>query len=177
MAIKDLVPKFGQGRERRVATRRESDPFREFQREMNRLFDDFLGGSGGLGGGLLPSAWARGHGMPEGGFSPRVNVDETDKAIRVTAELPGLDEKDVSVELGDASLTVRGERREEREDKTRGVVTRELSYGSFHRVIPLPADVDAAQAKATFRKGLLTVTVPKREDSASTRRRIAIESD
>ncbi len=176
MAIKDLVPRFGHGRERRLGPRQERDPFHAFQREMNRLFDDFFGAFEEPGFGLLPGT--RGGGLPlAGAFNPRVDVAETDKAVKVTAELPGLDEKDVSVELTDTALTLRGERREEKEDRGKDWTTRELSYGAFHRVIPLPSGVDAGKAKARFRKGLLTVTVPRQEGGRPARQAIAIESD
>src|SRR3546814_5339123 len=86
---------------------------------------------------------------------------ETDKEIRVTAELPGLDEKDVEITVEDGALTLRGEKRSEVEDKDRGYS--ELSYGRFERRIGLPKGVDRDQANATFRNGVLTVTLPKTE--------------
>jgi len=170
MAIKDLVPKFGRGRESVPARRGEWDPFRDFQREMNRLFDDFFTD--------FPLARRRGEG--EGAalaFRPRVDVAETEKEVKVSAELPGLDEKDVSVDMDDEAVTIRGEKKEEKEEKGKNWHTREQSYGSFYRVVALPASVDGARAKARFKKGVLTVTAPKREEAQPKRKSIPIETD
>lgn len=180
MTIKDLVPSFGKGRERSPARRRDDDPFQEFQREMNRLFDDFFGefdrpGRGRFG--LLPSRRESGTEWTGLEFSPRVDVSETDDTVEVTAELPGVDEKDVTVEMDDSSVTVRGEKKEEREQKGKNWFRREQSYGTFQRVIPLPASVDREKAKAKFRKGVLSISLPKREEDRPSRRTIDIETD
>jgi HSP20 family protein len=172
MDIKDLVPKFGRGRGRMPERRWEDDGLLSFQREMNRLFDDFFRGFG-MGTAL---DWGDRELAPTG-FSPRVDVTETDKEVSVSAELPGLDEKDVSVELDDASVTIRGEKKEESEDRGKNWYRKEQSYGSFHRVIPLPTTVDGTKAKARFKKGKLTVKLPKREEEQARRKTIQIESD
>ena len=110
MAIKDLVPKIGRGREHMPVRREEHEPFRDFQRQMNRLFDDFFSD--------VPLAFRWGErGLAAAGFNPRVDVSETDKEVKVSAELPGMDEKDITVEMDDAAITIRGERKEEKEDK------------------------------------------------------------
>ena len=172
MSIRDLVPRFGRGREQALARRgREDDPFHAFQRQMNRLFDDFFGEFG-----LVPRGEGSAGAGPVERFTPGVDVSETDKEVTVTAELPGLEEKDVSVEMDDAAVTIRGERREEREEKEKNWHRRELCYGSFHRVVPLPAAVDGAKAKATFKKGILKVTAPKREEDRVARKRIPIQT-
>jgi len=170
MAIKDLVPRIGRGRERTPVRRGELDPFRDFQRQINRLFDDFFSD-------FAPAPRWGLRGLAPAGFSPRVDVAETDKEVKISAELPGLDEKDISVELDDAAVTIRGERKEEKEEKGKNWFTREQSYGAFHRVIPLPASVDGAKATAKFKKGILTITAPKREDEQAKRKTIKIESD
>ena len=181
MSIKDLVPKFGRGRENVPVRRGEYDPFRDFQREMNRLFDDFFTDfplalhQGKHGAGLAPR-WGE-RDLPSVAFNPRVDVSETDKEVKVSAELPGMDEKDITVEMDDAAITVRGEKKEEKEDKGKNWCRREQSYGSFHRVIPLPASVQGEKAKARFKKGVLTITVPKREEEQPKRKAITIESD
>jgi len=170
MAIKDLVPRFNRGRGNAPARRNEWDPFREFQRDMNRLFDDFFGdfpAMSGRGDGLLASTE----------FSPRVDVSETDKAVKISAELPGMDEKDITVEMDDTAITIRGERRSETEDKGKNWFRREQSYGSFRRVIPLPVRVDGTKAKAKFKKGILSITVEKREEDRAKRTSIPVESD
>jgi HSP20 family protein len=171
MAIKDLVPKFGRGREKMPARRDEFDPFRGFQREMNRLFDDFFAED-------FPLArhWG-GRELATGAFSPRVDVSETDKEVNVSAELPGMEEKDLSVEMDDGAITIRGEKKEEKEEKGKNWYTREQSYGSFHRSIALPAGVDVSKAKAKFKNGVLKITAPKREEEQTKRKTINIESD
>jgi HSP20 family protein len=170
MSIKDLVPKIGRGREHMPVRREERDPFRDFQRQMNRLFDDFFTD--------FPFAPRGGErGLAAAGFSPRVDVSETDKEVKVSAELPGMDEKDITVEMDDAAITIRGERKEEREDKGKNWYTKEQSYGVFHRIIPLPASVDGEKANAKFKKGVLTITVPKREEDQAKRKAIKIETE
>ena len=109
---------------------------------------------------------------PSEGFMPRVEVEELDSEMKVTAELPGIDEKEVKVELEDNALMISGEKREEHQEKTKTGIRTERRYGSFHRLIPLPAKGDVERAKAEFRKGVLTVTVPKTEEP---RKRIEIK--
>lgn len=170
MAIKDLVPRIHRGRETMPARRGEFDPFRDFQRQMNRVFDDFFSD--------FPLATRMGErGLATDVFTPRVDVSETDKEVRVSAELPGMDEKDITVELDDAAITIRGERKEEKEEKGKNWYTREQSYGAFHRIVPLPTSVNAEKASARFKKGVLTVTVPKREEEQAKRKAIRIETD
>lgn len=170
MSIKDLVPKFGSNRGTAPARRGEYDPFRDFQRDMNRLFDDFFTG--------FPLAERmEDRELAGSAFNPRMDVSETDKEITVSAELPGMDEKDITVELDDDAVTIRGEKKEEREEKGKNWHLREQSYGSFHRCIPLSASVEAAKAKAKFRKGVLTITVPKREEAQPKRKAVTIETE
>ena len=155
MSMKNLVPRFG--RKPLPARREEADPFRDFQRQMNDLFADFFGGYplAERGGG---PEWA------PAAFTPRVDVAETDTEVKVSAELPGMDEKDISVELQDDVLILRGEKKSEQEEKGKNWFRREQSWGSFHRSIELPAGVDAAKATAKFKKGVLVFTAPKRPE-------------
>jgi HSP20 family protein len=171
MAIKDLVPTFGKKRDAITHRRAGDAPFRQFQDEMNRLFDDFFAGHD------LPLWPGRGGDDSLSAFTPRVNISETEREVKVSAELPGMDEKDVTVELDDNMINIRGEKREEKEEKDGDWTRREQVYGSFHRMIPLPASVDGQNAKAKFRKGVLTVTAPKREPDKSNRKRVAIECE
>lgn len=160
MTINDLVPGLGRGH---LPVRREVyDPFRDLRQEMNRLFDDFP---------LAPQGGGREFSLA--GFSPRVDVSETEKEIKVSAELPGMDEKDIAVEMDEAGLTLRGEKKEE---KGRNWYCREQSYGSFQRNIPLPAGVETEKIKATFKKGVLTILVPKKEEEQAKRKAIKVES-
>ena len=170
MAIKDLVPRFGRGREQVPARREEFEPFRDFQREMNRLFNDFWG--------EFPLATHEGSdAFAAVAFHPRVDLAETDKNITVSAELPGLDEKEITVEMDDTAITIRGEKKHEKEEKGKNWHLREQSYGSFHRIVPLPVSVDGSKAHAKFKKGVLTITAPKREGEQTKCKTIAIAAE
>ena len=92
---------------------------------------------------------------------PSVDVGETDKAFEITAELPGMDEDDIEVTLTDAGLTIKGEKKSEREETEKDYHRLERSFGSFQRFFAVPEEVDAAKIDARFKKGVLTVTLPK----------------
>lgn len=162
MGFRDLIP-WSKGQE--VMQRREEpNPFLTLHREMNRLFDDMFSGFG-----LAP----RGPALMEGRFSwPRLELAETDTALKVTAELPGMEEKDVTVELANGMLSIRGEKQGESGD---GKLFSERYYGSFERQIPLDG-VQEDKVEANFRNGVLTVTLPKSEEARQNVRRIAINS-
>ncbi|MER8774758.1 Hsp20/alpha crystallin family protein [Mesorhizobium sp. M0977] len=166
MAIRDLIP---WGRENNQAPSLfrdgDRDPFLTLHREMNRLFDEAFRGFDTR----LPSL---------GGFSaaraswPSVEISDGEKEIRVTAEIPGMDEKDIELLLDDGVLTLRGEKREETEDKDRQFSER--FYGRFERRIPLGYEVDEGKVNAAFRYGVLSVTRPKTERAQAKAKRIAI---
>jgi HSP20 family protein len=134
-------------RDRNVA--RSDNAFMSLQHEIDRLFDDFTRG--------FP-AFSTG-GAAE--LLPNLDVTETDKQIEITAELPGLEEKDVQVNLADNILTIRGEKKAEKEEKDKTYRLVERSYGSFVRSLELPEGVNADAIKASIDKGVLKVTVPK----------------
>lgn len=163
MAVRDLVP--WNRRSRVPVSRSESGhPLVALHQEMNRLFDDFWRDFGGNSFGLTSS------------FEfPRVEMSETDREFRVEAELPGMDEKDVEVLLNDGVLTLRGEKKSESEDKGRRLTER--FYGRFERQIVLPVDVQEDKVNASFKKGVLTVTLPKSAESAARVKRIPIKGD
>ncbi len=168
MSMKNLIPRIGR---KHVPARKEDiDPFRDFQRQMNRLFDDFFGDFP-LAETERVSEWA------PTVFCPRVDVSETDTEVKVSAELPGMDEKDISVELQDDVLTLRGEKKCEQEEKGKNWFRREQSWGAFHRVIDLPAGVDAAKATAKFKKGVLSFTAPKRPEEQAKRKTVPIQTE
>lgn len=168
MSIRDLITR----KDRDVAAARtgRDDPFAEFHREMNRLFDDFFTDFS-----VAPS-WNTGL-MTAGAFNPRVNVSETEKDVVIEAELPGLDKKEVNIELQDNAVVIRGEKKEENEEKDKRWHRVEHSYGSFQRVVPLPAGVDTGAARAEFKKGLLKISLPKIEKEIEKRKSIEISSD
>ena len=145
MNLKSLIPV---GRERGTDV---ANPFISLQREVERVFDDFTRG--------FPSLTAFGHNG--GGLMPSIDVTETDKEIEITAELPGLEEKDVQINVADNILTIRGEKKAEKEEKDKNYRLVERSYGAFERSLELPAGVNADAIKASLAKGVLKVTVPK----------------
>jgi len=165
MNVKDLIP-WSRAENKAPALYRDSDPFMALHREVNRLFDDVFRGFEQFG--RVPSLAA----SRSGWGWPNVEVAETDNEIRVTAELPGLEEKDVEVTLDDDVLTLRGEKRSESEDKERQFSER--YYGHFERRIPLGTEVDEDKVEARFKNGVLTITMPKTERAQSKTKRIAI---
>ncbi len=108
------------------------------------------------------------------GFTPRVEVRETDKNILVSCEIPGINEKDITVTLKDNNLIVEGEKKIKRKKEDKGYYSSEFSYGSFYRSIPLFEDVDADKVDATFSNGVLEVKLNKLEESKHTGKRIEI---
>jgi HSP20 family protein len=168
MAFRDLIPWSRQENRLPVPVSAErgrdndTHPLLSLHREVNRLFDDVFRGFG------VPTF----AGLDRTAGWPHVELGETDKEIRVTAELPGLDEKDVEITVEDGALTLRGEKRSEVEDKDRGYTER--SYGRFERRIGLPQGVDRDKADATFKNGVLTVTLPKTEAANENVRRIPV---
>jgi HSP20 family protein len=131
----------------------------------------------------LPQAFDelwRGFGIPEatasrvGAFHPTVDISETDEEIRLTAELPGLGEDDFEVTVDGDQLTIKGEKKDEREEKEKGYHRVESRTGTFQRSFRLPADVDPETVKAGYDKGVLTVTVPKPEETRPQLRSIPI---
>ena len=167
MNMKDLIP-WSRVENKSPAVYRDADPFMALHREVNRLFDDAFRGFDQFGMGRFPGlATSRAN----WGW-PNVEFSETDKEIRVTAELPGLDEKDVEVTLDDDVLVLRGEKRAENEDKERQFSER--FYGHFERHIPLGAEVEDDKVEARFKNGVLTITMPKTERAQSKAKRIAI---
>jgi HSP20 family protein len=129
-------------------------PVSTLQREMNRLFEDFFSRD------FFVEPF---RGMGE--WRPAVDVSETDDAVVVKAELPGLDPKDVEISLSGDVLTIKGEKKEEKEEKTKSFQRVERSYGSFTRSVRLPAAVVADKVEATFSNGVLTVDLPKAEEA------------
>jgi len=165
MAITDLVP-WGR-RERSLAPQTsttpsswggEFSPFLRLHEEMNRLFDDVFRDFGMTG-------------RRSGGAWPHIEVKETDEGYRLTAELPGIDEKDVELSLEDGVLTLRGEKRSGTDEERRGYSER--YYGAFERRIQV-GDVDETKVNATFDKGVLTVDLPRPPEAKAHAKRIPI---
>ena len=165
MGFRDLIP-WTKGQQ--LSTGQEAfDPFLTLHREMNRLFDDVFRGFGPNGRISNP--------LMEGQFAwPRIELSETDKAVTISAELPGLSENDVQVEITNGVLSIRGEKKAEHSDQSKFVSER--YYGSFERRISLEG-IEEGKATADFKSGVLTVTLPKSEQSNPNVKRIAINSN
>jgi HSP20 family protein len=143
------------------------DPFGPFRREMDRLFDNFFAPTEGRSFAApalrAESVW------------PRIDVEETDHDYIVTAEVPGMDEKNIELNLRENMLTISGEKREERQDKKHGAAYAERFYGQFRRTIPFDLEVDEDKVDAKFRNGVLTITLPKSEKPEAKARRIEVK--
>ena len=168
MAITDIIP---WNRNRPLATRAQDvvDPFNMLRRDINRVFGDFL------------SDWTRPDRILSmldrqmGSFMPEIDVRETDKEFQVRADLPGMDEKDLEVTLVNGALSIKGEKREEHEEDKGNTYHSERRYGAFERLIPLSSDIDGNKAKASFKKGVLKIALPKTESARSNRKTIPID--
>ncbi len=139
------------------------EPFASAQQMFDRMMGDWRGGR------LAPAGFGA-------GFNPTLDVRETETGVEVTAELPGVDESDIHLEINDDVLSLKGEKKVEKEsaDEKSGMVLRERSYGSFSRAIRLPYAPDPGAVEARFDKGVLKVTAPRPKDVAERARRIKI---
>lgn len=139
--------------------RRRRDIFSDLtgmQQEMNRLFDDFFGEGRG----------------DEGSWLPAVDVSETDNEMIIRAELPGMAQEDIELNLQENVLTLKGDKKKEEKEEQENFHRVERSYGSFSRTLTLPADVKAEQIQASFKDGVLLITLPKAEEAKA--KKIAI---
>ena len=152
-------------------------PFAGLRREVDRLFDDFdpmlwrwplrrsiFGGE---------PLWQR---EPAWESAPAVDVAEDDKGYEITAELPGMDEKNIEVKLANGGLTIRGEKSEEKEEKKRNYYLHERRFGSFERSFAMPEGVDTNKIEATFSKGVLKVMIPKTAEAQKAEKKIAVKA-
>ncbi|HMA16647.1 MAG: Hsp20/alpha crystallin family protein [Bacteroidota bacterium] len=163
MALRDLAPwHHGKGA--------APTSLGDLQREVDRVFESFWSGFG------TPSL-LRENGGALAGITLDVKIDasEDDKAYHVTAELPGLSEKDVEVTFADNTLTISGEKKEEKEVKEENYHRRERSFGSFRRAFTLPAEVDEEKISASFKDGVMTIDLPKSQQAQKKAKKITIE--
>jgi HSP20 family protein len=156
---------------------RERRPFEALHREIDRLFDDF-------GGGFwrspfrrsvfdLEPFWRR---EPSWETAPAMDIAETEKAYEITAELPGMSESDVQVVASNGGVTIKGEKKEEKEEKKKDYYLSERRYGSFERRMQIPEGVDADKIEASFKNGVLTVTLPKTAQAQKPEKKISIKA-
>ena len=169
MAITDLIPWKKNESSLTVQRRQEADPFLDIRNQMNRWFDDFFEQPFGLNSFF-------GEGSLAGEFSPQVDISETEKEIAISAELPGLKHEDISIALDHDILRISGEKKAEKEEKGKRFYKVERSYGSFHRAIPLPSEVDEDKIKAVFKRGVLKITLPKTKEIQEKTKHIPIKT-
>jgi HSP20 family protein len=155
-----------------------ADLFRSFRDEVDRMFDQFWRGFGmpSLRGSFAPEpVWSGSQAL--GFFAPRVDVSEDERAYHISAELPGVSEKDVDVILSGDMLTISAEKSEEKEERNRNYHFAERRSGSFRRTFSLPQGVDRDHVEATLKKGVLTLTLPKTEEARQRQKKIAVKGE
>jgi HSP20 family protein len=181
MTNKDLMPVNGNSTGLKRGNEDSSPAVRdmyEWMANWNRWFDslsrNFFGSSL-----AMPSRWPElgAPGTRWGGFVPAVNVSDNENEYLVTAELPGMNEKDIDITVGKDVLTLRGEKKKETEEKGTGWQRVERSYGSFERTMPLPQQVDTDKIEASFRQGVLTIHLPKLPGTQAPVKRISVKTE
>jgi HSP20 family protein len=152
-------------------------PFETLRREVDRLFDNF-------GGGFWPSPFRRSTFDIEPFWRretawtavPAVDVAESEKGYEITAELPGMDEKNIEVKLVNGTLTIKGEKQEEKEEKKKDYYLNERRFGSFERSFAVPESVDETKIEAPFKKGVLMLTLPKKAEAQTPAKKIEVKA-
>jgi HSP20 family protein len=148
-------------------------PVAQLQQEMDRLFADFFTGFGSFPsrrhGGLFAGA------LTSGLLKPTLDIGANDREYTISVEVPGVDQKDVKIEITNNTLTIRGEKKQETEEKEKNFYRMERSYGSFQRTLSLPEDADQGKINATFKNGVLTVTMPRKTLPQTEVKRIEIK--
>jgi HSP20 family protein len=168
MRVTDLIP-WSAERRNQPTSRSAGDPLAALEGNVNRAFDDFLR--------MFPiplSGWQTLPVDPGGAF--QVDVVETDKDVKVMAELPGVEEGDIDVRVSDGMLTIAAQKKAAREAEDDGYILRERSFGRVERTLPLPEGVDPDAAQASFKSGVLTLTIPKTSQAQADSKRIPVQS-
>lgn len=166
MQIKDLIP---WARDDDAAKTKDAtdNPIASLQRDMNQAFESFW------------NRFERTFGdadLPWTNSIARSDVVETGDAVEVSIELPGMEQDDIEVALTGDSLTIKGEKKVERQDEKKGYYVSERSYGSVHRTVPLPPGVDTDKAEATFKNGVLTIRIPQSAEAKAKIKRIDVKA-
>jgi HSP20 family protein len=154
-------------REERMEEGGMGAPLARFRNEMDNLFERFFGE--GWGPGMLESLPAR------LGCGPRIDLAETENEITVRAELPGVEPNEVNAEVMGNTLMIRGEKKQHKEEKRESYFYVERQYGTFNRRVELPSTVDPHKVNATYKNGVLTITMAKRPDSKA--KRITVKAE
>jgi HSP20 family protein len=171
MSVRDIIPwRRGDRRSSTPARRESGHPMFALQSDINHALEDFwrtfqAPAMRGMGSDVLEDD------------SPKVDVRERDQEVDVVAELPGMDEDDVEVNVADGALIIRGEKESESEEEDEDYLLRERTFGYVERVVPLPENLELDKAEATFKNGLLTIRIPKQAGQQSGRKRISLKRD
>lgn len=152
-------------KEQKLVPHRERHFF-TLQEEMNKLFDEFRHGFG------LQKFWME----PVADFNAKVDMKDDGQNIIVTAELPGVEIKDIEIAVNDSALSIKGDKRSEREEKKENYYRMERNYGSFYRLLPLPCAVEREKVDATYKNGILKVTLPKTEGALNNEKKIQVKA-
>lgn len=168
MQISDLIP-WGRDKDKTPSkdTGDKNNPLASLQRDINSVFEDFWD--------RVENGW-NGRTSPVGMFGPSTDVSETEDSVEIAVELPGMAEDDIDIALSGDVMTIRGEKKVAHEEKRKGVYMSERSYGAFYRTIPLPPGIDTDKAEAEFKRGVLTVTLPKSEEARARIKRIPVKA-
>jgi HSP20 family protein len=162
MSLRELIP----FTKKSVPVKRDlENPFSLLRHDMDTLFNDLFRGVE-----MEPFL-----GRHDARFSPNVDITESEKEIRVSAELPGMNEKDIDITLNHDSLTIKGEKKEEKEDRGKDYYRMERTYGTFCRTIPVPVEVETDKVNAHYRKGILTITIPKSAKALEEKKKITVK--
>ena len=161
MTLRNFVPSLAR---KRVPLRYDYSPFTMLNHDFDRLFDNLFRGFDMVPFRSISKI-----------FTPHIELSENDREIKVSAELPGLDEKDVEVSLRDNTLTITGEKKEKKESEEKDYRMKERAYGAFRRSIPLGSEIDAKKVNAHFRKGVLTITLPKAGRDREKKKKISVK--
>lgn len=167
MQIKDLIPWARKEDQLSESRADEKNPIATLQHDLNQVFENFWSR---VDRGLGSLDW------PWSGDEARSDVVETDKAVEVSIELPGMDMNDLEVLVSDDVMTIKGEKKIERQEEKKGYYLSERRFGSIYRTIPLPPGVDGDKAEASFKNGVLTVRLPQSPEAQERVKRIAIRS-
>ncbi len=170
MGLRDIIP-WGKGSEKSIETEKAISPFDALHREINRVFDHFFDDF------YTPSRYRFDLSREFSGFYPKFNVSENEKEINIEVELPGLEEKDVEVNVDKGILTIKGEKKFQKEEKKENYHLVEHSYGSFQRSLQLPENANINDITAKMKNGVMKITVPKDPKAETSVKKIAIKSE
>jgi len=150
-----------------ISIQQQSNPFFNIQSALNRAIDDFYSGFD-----MPKISLERFENLR---LNPSIDIVDDKDNFKVEAEMPGMGEDNVKVSINNATLSIKGEKKTSKKDEGKNYLMREISYGSYERHITLPESVDITKAKASFKKGMLWVTIPKKAEAAKQARDIKVE--